>query len=166
MKTIFAAVAVLSIALIATGGPVPIARADSAPSLDAFPKSTLQIATPDARLHRFNIWIAADDAHRERGLMFVKELPANTGMLFIYPAPRRVAMWMKNTLIPLDMIFVRADGRVSSIEANTKPHSLVNIESQEDVVAVLELQGGAAASLNIRKGAVLMHPLFGTAPKQ
>jgi uncharacterized membrane protein (UPF0127 family) len=129
--------------------------------LDSFPKSTLEIATPDARLHKFNIWIAADAAHREQGLMYVKSLAANAGMLFIYPSANRLAMWMKNTFIPLDILFIRADGRVSSIEANTKPLTLDNIESKEDVIAVLELKGGTAASLNIRKGAIVIHKIFG-----
>jgi uncharacterized membrane protein (UPF0127 family) len=129
--------------------------------LDSFPKSTLEIATPDARLHKFNIWIAADSAHREQGLMYVKSLAPNAGMLFIYPSAHRLAMWMKNTYIPLDILFIRADGRVSSIEANTKPLSLDNIESKEDVIAVLELKGGTAASLNIRRGAIVVHKLFG-----
>ncbi len=152
------------LAAIAAADPLPPPPLSPPLSLDTFPKSALQIATPDARLHRFNIWLAVDDPHRERGLMFVKELPPNAGMLFVYSSPRHVSMWMKNTLIPLDMLFVHADGRVSSIAANTKPHSLDIIESKDEVIAVLELKGGTAASLNIRKGAMLMHPAFGTAP--
>jgi len=136
------------------------AAGDSSLPLSAFPQSTLQIATPDARVHRFNIWIANNDRLRQQGLMFVKDLPANAGMLFIYAQPHRISMWMKNTFIPLDMLFIRADGRVASIVANTKPHSLDTIQATEDVVAVLELKGGTAAALNIRKGAVVMHPLF------
>ena len=163
------------------------ATADQPMPLSAFPQSTLQIATPDARLHRFNIWIANDDRHRAQGLMFIKDLPADAGMLFIYPQPHRIAMWMKNTLIPLDMLFIRADGRVAKVIANAKPLSLDNIEScapppnsellppersmhcadpREDVTGVLELKGGIAATLNIRKGAMVMHSFFGTIPNQ
>jgi len=72
-------------------------------------------------------------------------------------------MWMKNTFIPLDMVFIRANGRVARVESNTKPHSLKNIESGESVLAVLELKAGTAAKLNIRAGAVVMHPAFVTA---
>src|SRR5690606_35915427 len=71
-----------------------------------FRSSTLQIATPDARVHRFRVWIADDDARRARGLMFVKTLEDDQGMLFIYPGERHIAMWMKNTFIPLDMVFI------------------------------------------------------------
>src|SRR5689334_21199874 len=67
-----------------------------------FKRSTLQVATPDARLHRFNIWLADDEPRRERGLMFVKHMNAGDGMLFVYPRPQMIAMWMKNTFIPLD----------------------------------------------------------------
>jgi uncharacterized membrane protein (UPF0127 family) len=150
--------------------------------LSAFPKSTLQIATPDARVHRFNIWVADEEPLREQGLMFVKDLPADAGMLFIYSQSHRIVMWMKNTLIPLDMVFIRADGRVAGVVANAKPLSLDNIEScappphveklppeqqahcsnpKDEVIAVLELNGGTAASLNIRKGAIVMHRVFG-----
>ena len=131
--------------------------------LSAFPQGTLQIATPDARLHPFKIWLAHDDLHRSQGLMFVKDLSPDTGMLFLYPAPQPISMWMKNTLIPLDMLFIRADGRVAKVVANTKPLSLDIIESKDNVVAVLELKGGTAAVLNIGKGALVMHPAFNPA---
>ena len=154
--------------------------------LSAFPQDRLQIATPDARLHQFNIWVAHDDQHRAQGLMYVKDLPAGSGMLFVYGQAHRIAMWMKNTVIPLDMLFIRADGRVTKVVANAVPLSLDNIEScdpppnpytlppekaglcadpKEDVIAVLELKGGVAASLNIRAGAIVMHPFFDAASK-
>jgi len=131
--------------------------------LEKFPQSKLQIATPDARVHTFSVWIAADSPHREQGLMFIKSLPDDAGMLFVYPTSQPIAMWMKNTYISLDMLFIRADGRVARVESNTKPHSLKNIESGENVLAVLELKAGTAAKLNIRAGAVVMHPAFGAA---
>jgi uncharacterized membrane protein (UPF0127 family) len=132
--------------------------------LDSFPRSQLKIATPDARVHRFDIWIADTSARREQGLMFVKSLADDAGMLFIYPAPQPIAMWMKNTYIPLDMLFIRADGRVARVTPNTKPHSLETIESGESVLGVLELKAGTAAKMNIRAGALVMHPAFGTNP--
>jgi uncharacterized protein len=141
---------------IATTGSL----ADAPLPLSAFPQSTLQIATPDARLHRFTVWIADNDRYRAQGLMFVKEMPADAGMLFLYPAPQRISMWMKNTLIPLDMIFIHADGRVSSVAANTTPMSEKIIESSEPVFAVLELKGGTAARLNIKRGAIVAHEAF------
>lgn len=151
----------LGCAFVVSAGAQAAPEQSKAMPLDSFPKSTLEIATPDARLHKFNIWIAADAARREQGLMFIKSLPPNAGMLFVYPSAHRLAMWMKNTFIPLDILFIRADGRVSSVESNTKPLSLDNIESKEDVIGVLELKGGTAASLNIRKGAIVIHTVFG-----
>lgn len=127
---------------------------------EIFPRSTLQIATPDARLHTFRIWVAQDDARRARGLMFVRELKDDEGMLFIYPQEQPVSMWMKNTLVPLDMLFVNASGRVERVVANTRPHSLAAIESQKPVLAVVELKGGAAARLKIARGAQVIHAAF------
>jgi hypothetical protein len=140
-----------------------LARAEdgSTQQLDQlFPESTLQIATPDARLHAFRIWIAQDDARRARGLMFVRALQDDHGMLFLYPKEQRIAMWMKNTFIPLDMLFVRADGRIEQVVENTTPHSLATIESKRPVLAVIELKAGTAARLHIRQGAQVMHPSF------
>ena len=126
----------------------------------AFQRSTLQIATPDARLHPFRIWIADDDARRARGLMFVKHLDQDDGMLFIYPQPQPIAMWMKNTYIPLDMLFVAADGRVENVVENTEPLSLKTIESRGPVIAVIELNAGTAAKMKIGPGARVMHPAY------
>jgi uncharacterized protein len=132
-------------------------------SLDRlFQRSTLQIATPDARLHNFNIWIADDDARRSRGLMFIEHLDEDAGMLFIYPRPQPISMWMKNTHLPLDMLFVRADGKVERVVANTEPMSLKTIESKTPVLAVIELAAGSAARLKITSGARVIHPAFST----
>jgi uncharacterized membrane protein (UPF0127 family) len=134
-------------------------------SLDSFPRDRLQIATPGMRVHTFNIWIAATNPHRMRGLMFVKSLPEDAGMLFLYGSPQPASMWMKNTLIPLDMLFIRGDGRIVHIAANTKPHSLDPISAGQNVTAVLELKGGQSAKLGIQPGAIVMHPAFGNAKK-
>ena len=132
-----------------------------------FPRSTMQIATPDARLHNFKIWVADNDQRRARGLMFVKHIAEDEGMLFIYPQAMRASMWMKNTFIPLDMLFVAADGKVMQVVANTEPQSLKTIESDSDVTAVIELKGGTASKLRIAKGARVMHAAFaGTATKR
>jgi uncharacterized protein len=125
-----------------------------------FERSSLQIATPDARLHTFNIWVADREARQQRGLMHVRSLAPDAGMLFIYARPQTLSMWMKNTYVPLDMLFVRADGRVDSIVENTKPESLAVIASERPVVAVIELNAGTAARLKIRPGAQVIHPAF------
>jgi len=133
---------------------------DTAELLSAFPRSELTIATPDARIHRFKIWMAVSNAQRERGLMFVKSLADDEGMLFVYPASQPASMWMKNTYIPLDMVFIRANGKVARIASNTVPHSLEVIESKEPVLAVLELKGGTAAKMGIRAVVTVRHGAF------
>jgi len=140
-----------------------LARADGADARELdrlFGRSTLQIATPDARLHTFRIWVADNDVRRARGLMFVRELGDDEGMLFIYPQTQPVSMWMKNTYVPLDMLFVRADGRIERVAENTTPHSLETIASGKPVMAVVELKGGSAARLKIRPGARVTHATF------
>lgn len=122
-----------------------------------FQRSTIQIATPDARLHRFNSWIADDDQRRARGLMFIRQLRPDDSMLFIYPQPQSVAMWMKNTYVPLDMLFVAADGKVIKVVQNTEPLSLKTIESGGIVLGVVELPAGTAARLKITPGAQVIH---------
>jgi len=134
------------------------ARAVTVKDLDqAFRRSTLQIATPDARLHRFNSWIADDDQRRARGLMFIKQLRPDDSMLFIYPQPQPVAMWMKNTYVALDMLFVAPDGKVIRVVQNTEPLSLKTIESGGIVLGVVELPAGTAARLKIAPGAQVIH---------
>jgi uncharacterized membrane protein (UPF0127 family) len=130
--------------------------------LSAFPRDVLAIATPDARMHRFNVWIADNDRRRQQGLMFVKELPPTQGMLFIYNVSQQVGIWMKNTYIPLDIVFIRGDGRIARITPDAKPHSLATMSSGEPVTAVLELPAGTAKKLNIHPGAIVMHRAFGT----
>ncbi|MGC3981666.1 MAG: DUF192 domain-containing protein [Steroidobacteraceae bacterium] len=128
--------------------------------LSNFPQSSLVILTPDARQHSFKVWVADTDTHREQGLMFVKSLDENTGMLFVFDQPQTIQMWMKNTLISLDMVFIDTNGRVDSVVANAKPLSLSIIDSKRTVLGVLELAGGSAAKLGIRAGAVVKHPFF------
>jgi uncharacterized membrane protein (UPF0127 family) len=152
--------ALLSSVLLAWALP---AHADTAAEpLSSFPRDTLAIATPDARMHRFNVWIADNDRRRMQGLMFVKQLAPTQGMLFVYSASQSVAIWMKNTYIPLDIVFIRADGRIARITPNAKPHSLASMESGEPVLSVLELPAGTAKKLNIHPGAIVMHRVFGT----
>ncbi len=96
------------------------------------------------------------------GLMFRSELADDAGMLFPSPAPREANMWMRNTYIPLDMVFIRADGVIHRIEPMTQPLSEEIIASRGPVLAVLELAGGAAGRLGLKQGDRVRHPLFGT----
>ena len=111
-------------------------------------------------VHVFSVELATTDEERERGLMFRKELPDGHGMLFDFETDRNVAMWMKNTLIPLDMIFIRGDGRISNIAESTKPMSTRIIPSQGPVRAVLEIAGGTTKRLGIEVGDHVAHPMF------
>jgi len=126
-----------------------------AESLDQFPKATLAIYTPDMHKHVFKIWVADTERRREQGLMYVKTLSADQGMLFIFDSPQVISMWMKNTLIPLDMVFITTNGLIESIAANTKPMSEKIVRSKGVTATVLELKGGVAAQLGIRAGAVV-----------
>ena len=96
--------------------------------------------------------VAATPEQQTQGLMHRRSLAGDRGMVFPYDPPQAVGFWMKNTLIPLDIIFVRADGRIARIAANTTPLSLEPVMSGEAVATVLEIRGGRAAELGIREG--------------
>lgn len=142
------------------------AKSQSLQPLSSFPQSTLSILTADGRQHTLNIWVADTDAHRQQGLMMVQHLPDHSGMLFVFDRPQRIQMWMKNTLIPLDMLFIDANGRIDSIAANTTPMSLKIIASDTPVLGVLEVAGGTANQLGIRPGSLIRHPVFGSVAGQ
>ena len=115
----------------------------------AFPRDVLIIVAGDGACYRFDIYLALDDPHRHRGLMFVRHLPARTGMLFVFERDDVLTFYMKNTYIPLDMVFVRRDGTVSSVAHDTEPLSLRTIAATEPVAMVLELNAGTAKRLRI-----------------
>lgn len=108
--------------------------------------------------------MALTPAARERGLMFRHRLPPDKGMLFWYDSPQVVSMWMKNTYIPLDMVFLRGDGSVLSVVRDTTPQSLDVIQSDGDAQAVLELAAGTAGRFGLAPGDKVIHRLFGNAP--
>jgi uncharacterized membrane protein (UPF0127 family) len=131
----------------------PVCQAQSAPieSLTSFPRTTLEIAGRSHRA-RFEIWIADTPSRQEQGLMFVRDLPPGEGMLFPQSPPQVAHFWMKNTYIPLDMVFVGEDGRIAQIIADATPFSLAVLSSNVPVIAVLEIGGGEAKRLGIRVG--------------
>lgn len=124
------------------------------------PTNRLDIVTPDGVHRSFQIELAAKPAERERGLMYRQSLAADAGMLFDFGEDRMVSMWMKNTFIPLDMLFITRDGAVVTIAHDTVPQSLDSISSGRPVRAVLEIRGGEAARQGIVPGARVIHPLF------
>lgn len=107
---------------------------------------------------RFSVEIADDEAERAQGLMFRQELRPSAGMLFIYERPQAVSFWMKNTLIPLDMVFIGTDGRVNGVHANAVPGDVTPIPGPAATLMVLEIQGGLASRLGLAEGAELRHP--------
>lgn len=119
--------------------------------LDSFPKAKLEIHS-GKETHHFDIWVAETPRQQQQGLMFVRDLSAARGMLFVAKEPRVFDMWMRNTYIPLDMVFIGADGRISSIAENTTPHSLAIVSSKVPVGAILELKGGEAARRALHAG--------------
>ncbi|WP_245706311.1 DUF192 domain-containing protein [Ruegeria marina] len=112
----------------------------------------------------FEIELAASPQDRSRGLMFRESLPLQAGMLFVFERPQRVAFWMKNTLIPLDMIFVDSSGTVTRIHANAVPHDETPIAGGDGVFAVLEINGGLADHYGIMAGSEMRHPVFSQGP--
>jgi uncharacterized membrane protein (UPF0127 family) len=123
----------------------------SAENLAKLPKAPLVIESAGKRLP-FDVWVAATPERREQGLMFVTALPEKGGMLFLFPLPMNIAFWMKNTFIPLDLLFVRENGTIARIAENARPHDLSPLPAGEPVLAVLELAGGTAAKLGLRAG--------------
>jgi uncharacterized membrane protein (UPF0127 family) len=108
--------------------------------------------------YKFEVEIVTTPDGRERGLMFRKSLAANAGMLFIYPDEKPVSFWMKNTLIPLDMLFLKADGSIAHIAHNAVPMDETPIDSGAPVKAVLEVKGGTAEGLGIKEGDRVDYP--------
>ena len=110
--------------------------------------------------HAFSVEVARTDADRTQGLMYRRSMPQDHGMLFNFGEPQPITMWMKNTYLPLDMVFIRADGTIARIARNTEPLSTRISPSGEPVPAVLELNAGVTARLGIEPGDRVEHPLF------
>lgn len=114
--------------------------------------------------HSYTVEIADTDRERATGLMFRGSLPEKSGMIFLYDPPQRVGMWMRNTYIPLDMVFITAEGTVHRVEADTEPFSTDLIRSGGEVAAVLELNAGQAAKIGVKPGDRVIFPGLGPAP--
>lgn len=149
--------------LLATGACLNASGQSTAPAvepLSSFPRSELVVHSKSGQ-HRIELWLADTPSRQRQGLMHVEKLEPGHGMLFVYPgAPRPLGMWMKNTLIPLDMLFISQDGRIARIARMTRPHSLATISSLAPVSGVLEIGGGEAERLGIEVGDRVAHPAF------
>jgi uncharacterized protein len=120
----------------------------------------LAIVTQGGQRHSFQVEVARNDADRAQGLMYRRSMPADRGMLFDFGKVEPVAMWMQNTYIPLDMLFIRPNGVIGRIAADTEALSTRTIPSGEPVLSVLELNAGTAARLGVKAGDRVEHPLF------
>jgi len=125
----------------------------------ALDRNTVEIASKSG-VHVFAVEIADTEPAREKGLMYRKSLPPGHGMLFDFHSEQPVGFWMKNTYIPLDMIFIRGDGRILNIAENAEPLSERVIQSAGPVLAVLEVAGGTARKLGIAPGDRVANPIF------
>ncbi|WP_201864526.1 DUF192 domain-containing protein [Microvirga soli] len=121
---------------------------------------TLSIASQSGQKQSFRVEVARNDADRAQGLMYRRTMPADQGMLFDFGRVEAVSMWMQNTYLSLDMLFIRPDGTIARIAANTEPLSTRTIPSGEPVLAVLELNAGMTAKLGIKPGDRVEHPIF------
>jgi uncharacterized membrane protein (UPF0127 family) len=140
----------MSLALVASGLAGPA---------EAIRRETLKLHTARGE-HVINVEITETPEEKALGLMFRTSLADNAGMLFFYETPQEVTMWMRNTYIPLDMVFIRSDGIVHRIEAWTQPFSETIVSSGANVSACLELAGGAAERMGLKPGDRVEHPLF------
>jgi len=109
---------------------------------------------------RFSVEIADDVGERAQGLMFRKSMPASAGMLFVYDTPQTLSFWMRNTLIPLDLLFIDSRGLVQHIHSNAVPLDETPINGGDNLLAVLEINGGLAARMGITEGTAVRHPAF------
>jgi uncharacterized membrane protein (UPF0127 family) len=143
---------VLALSVVQTPAQEPQRALD----LATFPRTTLEIVHRESgqgqRTYSFQIWVADTPERAAQGLMFVNDLPETMGMVFPVEPPRVENMWMKNTYIELDMLFIDAHGRVTKIIQRAAPLSLQTLSSDTAVAAVLELKGGQAAKLGLRTG--------------
>ena len=152
-----------ALCMLAAASLVPAAavgdasRSNSLPLAD-FPREQIVIETRGARRHEFDAWRADTPRTREQGLMFVSEIGAKQAMIFLYDPPADVSMWMKNTLLPLDMLFVNSNGCVVNVKHDARPGSLAVISAGALVALVVELRGGTAAALGIGAGDRVVRP--------
>ncbi len=155
------AACILTAACMVPGPAGAEVREDHLIPLADFPRETIVIETRSARRHEFDAWRADTAQAREQGLMFVRQMGAWQAMIFVYEPPANVSMWMKNTLLPLDMLFVNRYGCVIRVQHDARPGSLAAISAGGAVALVVELNGGVAATLGISEGDRVLRPTVG-----
>jgi uncharacterized membrane protein (UPF0127 family) len=138
--------------------------ADAQQGLASFGRDSLVLHMADGTERAFDVELAVSPQQQAQGLMYRHSLAADAGMLFVYRPAREVSMWMKNTVIPLDMLFIAEDGVIVKVVERAVPFSLTTIDSGARVRAVLEINGGTANRLGIRPGDQVKHPAFEDSP--
>jgi uncharacterized membrane protein (UPF0127 family) len=144
--------------LLSANAALPEAAAPE--PLTAFPQSLLAIKSDAGKVVNFKIWTADTEQREQQGLMFIRDMDEHAGMLFMFPQNQRVSMWMKNTYISLDLLFLNARGKIDYIAASATPLSETIIGPPTPEYAVLELKGGACERLGIKVGDVVLHKNF------
>jgi uncharacterized protein len=156
----FAAQALLAAALLIAAADVALPQSAAPEPLSAFPQSLLAIRTSSGKVVNFKIWDANTPKREEQGMMFIREMDEHTGMLFMFPENRPVSMWMKNTYVSLDLLFLNAQGKIDYIAANATPKSEAIIGPPTPEFAVLELKGGACEHFGVQVGDKVLHKNF------
>ncbi|HEU0117005.1 MAG TPA: DUF192 domain-containing protein [Alphaproteobacteria bacterium] len=129
-----------------------------------FPKAELDVLRADGTSIHYHVEVATTLEQEMFGLMFRKYMPQDHGMIFIYNPPQQVSMWMKDTYIPLDMLYVRADGTIEKIITEAQPLNYTPLSSDEPVHGVIELNAGEVAREGLKKGDKIVFPGFGQNP--
>ena len=161
-RLLLAALAILPIAMpFVAAGPAMAQNVNPTVAQPMLPTEKMTIVTHDGRKLDFTVEMALTDDQQITGLMFRKTVAPNTGMLFDWHQPRDSNMWMRNTVAPLDMLFVDADGTIHHIAENTVPQSLAVISSDGPVRATIEIAAGTAERLDIRVGDHVQNRVFG-----
>lgn len=153
--TLWAAVLLAILAFTSAGAAQPAAL------LRDFGRAGLQICAAEERCHDFDVYVATTPDQWRQGLMYIRSMPRDQGMLFDYPIARELTMWMKNTFLPLDMLFVTADNEIVHIYRDAEPQSTRTISSVKAVTRVIELNAGTVAELNISVGDRIVFPAPG-----
>ena len=158
-RKFLAARALLAAALLIAASAA-LAQSTPPEPLSAFPQSLLAIRTSSGKVVNFKIWEADTQKREEQGMMFIREMDEHTGMLFMFPENKPVTMWMKNTYVSLDLLFLNAQGKIDYIAEKATPRSEAIIGPPTPEFAVLELKGGACQRFGIKVGDKVLHKNF------
>ena len=148
--------------VLALAAIVMVVPASAQIKLQRLERDVLSIETADGRLHRLEVELAMTGEQHAQGLMYRRNLAADAGMLFLYNGAGMLSMWMKNTAMPLDMMFIAPDGRIVDIAERAVPYSLETISARFAASAVLEVSGGTVSRLGIQPGDRVLHRAFGS----